>query len=452
MANNINSYRVTVKEIFESLRPKDLTDKALLSITAALAVLLGPGAAAGSLIAYAEKKFQERHVQARPQSVQAPAIVLLGGGDTEAPPPVEKSISLPAEKTASAPLPLLTAPEVPIPSLTAPVEIENGGNTCYLSSLLWCFVLDNPVLERELRAAEKRLDDNQVHLKKIEEIDEVLGLIKEKKEFIDKLRSLAPELSNQHVWSNVNSLDDPKLIFKLELDLYAARGRFQEVEDHKPLKKALINQFIQLIDSYKKGNVLKRKEMRAFRKTLQPLCADLKVDLTHQKDAHSILLPILGMILENSKIGAETNGWDVSLEIPDNGDTVQEGTTLLQLLKNKKWEAAPFPFLCVTLKRFLRTGDVSKKLEGAVEVPEIIEFGRAHFEDGKTTAIYQLKGFVFHEGTIDGGHYTAFVRMGGKYFYLNDLNGKETVQEIDQATFLLYASHSYIQHYELVRT
>ncbi len=63
------------------------------------------------------------------------------------------------------------------------------------------------------------------------------------------------------------------------------------------------------------------------------------------------------------------------------------------------------------------------KLDQAVEMPAngTLDLSRYLNEKDQTKAKYRLRGCVDHHGEwLDGGHYTAYVREGERWFYMND--------------------------------
>lgn len=87
-----------------------------------------------------------------------------------------------------------------------------------------------------------------------------------------------------------------------------------------------------------------------------------------------------------------------------------------------------------------------KKTAPLNEVEEMIELSPEHFSDGQAHA-YKLQGFICHSGTaIDQGHYMAYERRNGKYYWCND----SVIKEISRDAFLEAAKSGSQLDYELI--
>lgn len=99
--------------------------------------------------------------------------------------------------------------------------------------------------------------------------------------------------------------------------------------------------------------------------------------------------------------------------------------------------------LIIHLKRFMRNGSFSSKIETNVEYPDFLDVSSFTKDD---EGLFELIGVVFHSGSLDGGHYTAAAvdPMSGEWYNFND----STVRKIDNCD--AHSSRAYILFYQRI--
>ncbi len=113
--------------------------------------------------------------------------------------------------------------------------------------------------------------------------------------------------------------------------------------------------------------------------------------------------------------------------------------------------------LTLHLKRFRSIGRRVHKLDAHVPFPATLDLSPfacaagepvKHFSElcGRAGASrasrLQLYGVVEHQGTFEGGHYVAFVRLGGAWYRMND----SVVKRVDEAD--VFKAQAFLLFYE----
>lgn len=96
-----------------------------------------------------------------------------------------------------------------------------------------------------------------------------------------------------------------------------------------------------------------------------------------------------------------------------------------KVTKQLKLDKLP-PILTIQLKRFEHFNGVSNKIESHVSIPLILNM------DGYTTSIgknYELFGIVVHIGSVNTGHYIAYIKKGNFWFKFDDSTVTRVSQE-----------------------
>jgi ubiquitin C-terminal hydrolase len=97
-------------------------------------------------------------------------------------------------------------------------------------------------------------------------------------------------------------------------------------------------------------------------------------------------------------------------------------------------------YIFVGLKRFRCTQTYIQKIISPIEIP----FETSSFD---SKLIYELKGFIIHQGGVLGGHYYAYgkrkINGESKWFCFNDSN----VSEVDIQTITNESSQAYVLLY-----
>ena len=112
------------------------------------------------------------------------------------------------------------------------------------------------------------------------------------------------------------------------------------------------------------------------------------------------------------------------------------------------YSAVP-PQLLIQLKRFKSDHGISTKIDMPVDVEsEIVLPGTAIDALQAPDTIYELQGFSAHNGgTIESGHFVAYVKRGDGYYYLDlDCMGSKVVSKSRQE-FLQAAKNAYLLKY-----
>lgn len=82
-----------------------------------------------------------------------------------------------------------------------------------------------------------------------------------------------------------------------------------------------------------------------------------------------------------------------------------------------------FPeILIIHLKRFSYSGYYSAKKDYKIEIDDALEFSYDDCKGSKEITHYDLISIINHQGTLEGGHYTAFCKdvPSQKCYYFND--------------------------------
>ena len=93
------------------------------------------------------------------------------------------------------------------------------------------------------------------------------------------------------------------------------------------------------------------------------------------------------------------------------------------------------PYLILTLGRFsfdYTARKINTPVEYPVDSPLSLEHLVANDAPLQRTAEYELYGVIEHEGTLNRGHYTACVRLGDQWHYVND----SRVTKIDKSAVI----------------
>jgi len=131
-------------------------------------------------------------------------------------------------------------------------------------------------------------------------------------------------------------------------------------------------------------------------------------------------------------------------------EVTQDGRSVIYTRQQQKILSFPkdlFLYLRRTRARVLDSGCLEAYKEKAhVEAPLDVDMGEI-FNENKDKQEYQLKGFACHLGSsLNGGHYTSYVKKNDTWFRCNDSN----VTEIDEGDALKAAKDAYVLHYEKV--
>lgn len=150
--------------------------------------------------------------------------------------------------------------------------------------------------------------------------------------------------------------------------------------------------------------------------------------------------------LENGTLRSESRGYQNNFPFFNCSlGEVVEGSEITELLLNTFLSTPILPSDTVYLgiARFRNDGS---KINTRINVPMNLEIPLEiqHPDFPNHNQIYQLQGFVVHEGTtLHSGHYVAYLKKGDKFYRAND----SQISEIDIETFLDQASQSYLLNY-----
>ncbi|MDR1473649.1 MAG: hypothetical protein LBI41_03725 [Lactobacillales bacterium] len=163
-----------------------------------------------------------------------------------------------------------------------------------------------------------------------------------------------------------------------------------------------------------------------------PLCHGI----THVYEALAFLaLPVnsstlYGLIDQHSKRGQLAPGDELHCDICEADSVSSRTVNVLQ-----------FPtYFTVQLKRFRQNTDGSfTKDDSPVAYPEEFDASRYVKDAGK----YKLNGVICHYGTLNGGHYTSYVKNNGQWFLCNDssitpVSKEEALSKVQNAYVLTY--------------
>lgn len=91
-------------------------------------------------------------------------------------------------------------------------------------------------------------------------------------------------------------------------------------------------------------------------------------------------------------------------------------------------------YLFITIKRY---SNLNKKIISDIYIPMIIQF------DLKKKYIYQLRGFIYHMGSTNGGHYVYYGLRQSNWYLFNDSN----VSNVDLNSIENFKNSAYIYLY-----
>jgi hypothetical protein len=99
-----------------------------------------------------------------------------------------------------------------------------------------------------------------------------------------------------------------------------------------------------------------------------------------------------------------------------------------------------FSYLIIHIKRFKYDyfSGINMKDSSNFRMDEIIELSGINMK---------LKGYIYHSGSINYGHYVFYLNLGGIYYLLDDVSGN---YEIDYERFKRNINKSYIYLYERI--
>ncbi len=151
--------------------------------------------------------------------------------------------------------------------------------------------------------------------------------------------------------------------------------------------------------------------------------------------------PATGMILDDREQEIHFNGQRPSLSFPVRIENYNVQYSLDQ----------PPSVLLTHFKRFknleIQEADGTKKHE-RMKIGDKVELTKdglfsLSLPQSQDTLVYQLKSFVVHDGELNGGHYTSYVEIQGKYYFCNDLISN-CYREVQQADFLSASNRAYL--------
>lgn len=371
-----------------------------------------------------------------PATVPAAKFSLRGPAKTGSKPPV------------AAPLP------VGLPGLPL---IKNAGSTCYLSSLLWAFFFDDPLIEQRVKLAIATREE--IYLPEVLNADTGYQVL-------------------VHLNRLIQSAKEGKPIGFSEMNAFR-NALMKHVPEMVPDTLLFYDKNTKTYFERRVANPMGQKDAEAALSHLMRLVFD---ERAWQFSVEKRIKPEVDGIelVENPVRAVEENAWHIPLTLPfDEQGKIRQGVSFGAVLdsffhedytdvpdgykvkanyaaKNcqdrmpctveeirRKWTRDFPPFLAVVQKRFLPT---RQKLQGAIEAPNELMLHESVSADGRSKAVYRLKAAVYHKGGVAGGHYMAFVRNSGQDYFCDDLGGLPSKTD----EFLAGADHGYILKYELV--
>ena len=102
------------------------------------------------------------------------------------------------------------------------------------------------------------------------------------------------------------------------------------------------------------------------------------------------------------------------------------------------WRAPPV--LCLHLKRFKMDFVTREKLNTLVSFPEVLNVAEFVAGDELPKSDYQLVGVCNHVGGLSGGHYTAYCKVGGVWYDLDDRSAAPVSESsiVSPSAYVLY--------------
>lgn len=330
-------------------------------------------------------------------------------------------------------------------------EVKNIGNTCYMASVLqavlavpslrYQIALDIPMPSASSQAGEyhRKVAIQQALLKFMStssssnNLEENNFLYSNSRDALHDLReaifnsSLHPEFNRQNLGRQL----DAASVLELLADLFFTTCQFQ-------MSSAI------RVEKYPNMEICSREPSSSILQI--PFAADKQ---THQlKDLTDLVFK------EGSAKGLTLNPQDQKMhpihpdqphEFPKGREKIDQYTIRYSL------NQLP-PILLTHFKRFTNIeieDDAGIKTYEKMKIGDPVELTPDGFfplstSQSQDALVYKLKSFVQHDGNLDGGHYTSYVEIQGKYYFCDDRIQPQCYQEVQQADFLAASKNAYL--------
>ncbi len=84
------------------------------------------------------------------------------------------------------------------------------------------------------------------------------------------------------------------------------------------------------------------------------------------------------------------------------------------------------------------------KIATPIAVPNVFKLQQHYVRSDEPAAEYRCNGFIYHEGSLDQGHYVACIKKVGRWWMCND---DRPIQSLTSDEVRGYMAHSYIYHF-----
>lgn len=366
---------------------------------------------------------------------------------------------------------------------TAPLVLRNYNNSCYFHAALqalFCIdearrlahqnLKDPPLPARELTLGE--LEERKRHLNKRKEIQAYL---------LNTLKVLTPQQESdfshlQHVLTVAESRDiasSPSNVLRERVFMSGlvpdyTMNYIDQQRDPQPLVEFLMQEilcqpfFMQKVWTTQaapgRAFLVRKEEFSALQISLKPDHYKLQdlIDSYFTPEVSSdekTFIPSEGVVV-NPAEAAEVVKPEFTIPVPirNERDAIAEAANQAREPVNKRYRVSEFEIvpqlltlpdiMAVQLVRFRNPGNgVMEKNTTPILLPSN---GRISFEknyepeestEPSSNTEYEIMGYLIHHGVYAGGHYTAKVKIGDKYFRCDDADPRGPYQEITASDF-----------------
>ncbi len=299
----------------------------------------------------------------------------------------------------------------------SPPRIEWEGNSCFLSAVMWGFLLNEPTVLREIPLAIGRLMPGRDPITR-DELTKCVGKAENKLRSLIELYFLIEDCQGQELIAGAQ-------VNQLRGIIHRVNANFKEIgtQQGDAQEALLILGDLIFEGSHQEQNLCIEKKRRLDEKVHGELMENPEAK---QKDWGRVEIPMGKSIqdsLNRTLNSREFYRADSAAKIVVD-DFVIETNAPSEIKDFRKWERPP-ELLVLTVKRY-------KDLAQSMIAEPGITVGAGHFrerEDDVFAYRYELQAAIKQTGMLNSGHYTTNVKREGQWYFCNDLGAK--VEPVD---------------------